>query len=481
MNVERRMYLAAAAAAALALGVASPSLAEDAPPLLTDPILAAEQAADQSSWVDRVKKPTDWFSWGADVRLRHEQLINVVSLDRDAPDSEWGWQRLRTRIWGTITPADNIDINARLTWEGRHNQNPDPLDEWDERDMVVDNLNLRLSKLFGSASSLTLGRQDIILGDGWLVLEGTPLDGSRTIYFDAARLLLDFEQAKTSVDLIYLKQYSDPDKPISPLWRKHLPQREQDEEGAIVWLTNKSIDNTILNAYFIYKHAERDDDEGVSALGDQGDLYTLGARVVHDFSQHITAKLEGAYQFGNRSNDFLFPGATDNDVSAWGLNSSLAYNFRDDWKNQVRLSFEHLSGDDPGTGRIEQFDPLWGRWPQWSELWVYHDLQEYRVAETTNLTRLAVGWQTFPTDKMQIALDYHLLWADENTLAAQGFGGFSDSAKFRGQLITALLRYKFNRFFSGHLLAESFIPDNYYASPRDDVAWFLRGEIIFTF
>lgn len=45
----------------------------------------------------------------------------------------------------------------------------------------------------------------------------------------------------------------------------------------------------------------------------------------------------------------------------------------------------------------------------------------------------------------------------------QAFGG----GCFRGQVVAALARYKFNRFLSGHLLAEYFQPDGYYlAEPR---------------
>ncbi len=39
----------------------------------------------------------------------------------------------------------------------------------------------------GMPLTATVGRQDIIEGVGWLVMDGTPLDGSRTVYFDAAR------------------------------------------------------------------------------------------------------------------------------------------------------------------------------------------------------------------------------------------------------------------------------------------------------
>ncbi len=84
--------------------------------------------------------------------------------------------------------------------------------------------------------------------------------------------------------------------------------------------------------------------------------------------------------------------------------------------NQLRVSFEYLSGDEPGTkGMNEGWVPLWGRWPQWSELYVYTVAftGEQRIAEITDLERLAFGWSVKPTDKLTFAADYHLLFAPD--------------------------------------------------------------------
>ena len=208
----------------------------------------------------------------------------------------------------------------------------------------------------------------------------------------------------------------------------------------------------------------------VPFLGDQGDIYTPGVRLVEDFTDNIRGRVEGAGQFGSRNGE---------SVCAYGWNSRLMYNFNDAYKQQVRLSWEYLSGGTPGSGMDGAFDPLWGRWPQWSELYVYTYLGETRIAETTNLDRVAVGYEVSPTDKMQIDLDYHVLFANENT--DRGRAGFAGSGNFRGQLFTTVLRYKFNRFLAGHLWGEYFIPGNYYTSPKDSDAVYLRAELVFSF
>lgn len=419
----------------------------------------------QPSWVDRIKQPTPQVKWGADYRFRWEYVDNGVTLDRHTPEDELSFLRLRPRVWTTVTPAPGLDINARFMWESRVWFNPDTREDWDCQDGFFDIMNFKL-KIPDAPATLTVGRQEIILGDGWLVLEGTPLDGSRTIFFDAARLTFDLKDVKTTADVIYIQNWSDTDRWLPPINDRDMALIEQDEMGAILYLSNRSIDKTTIDGYFIYK-----DDEDVLPNGDDGDIYTFGSRIVRDWTRHIQTRNEGAFQFGERNG---------RDVCAFGTNNRATYFFRDRLKNQLKLNYEFLSGDNPGSkGQDEAFDPLWGRWPQWSELFIYTMIGETRVAEITNLHRIAFGWQAEPTEKLTLAADYHLLFADENTFRDRP--GFSASGRFRGQLLTGILRYKFNRFLSGHIMGEYFWPGDYYAPPRDDPAAYLRIELMFTF
>lgn len=480
-----RMPLVAVGGAVVIFGLAGTGSAGETPAAKAPAAATPAAQAVEKDWTDDLKQPTKWFRWGADERIRQEYIHNPFFFDTDPPGAEWNFNRIRTRVWGAITPCDNFEVYLRLTNEMRYwytpdsrpTQNANTTGDWDFSDVVFDNLNFKVKNLFDSKSTLTVGRQDIILGDGWLVLEGTPGDGSRTIFFDAARLNIDIASAKTAVDLIYIQQYADPDKWLSPINSADAPMpMEQDERGAILYVTNKSLDNTQIDGYFIYKQ-----DTPVAANGDQSDIYTVGSRIVHKFNQNWTGRVEGAYQFGNRTNPALF-GAEDSDLSAWGMNSRLTYAFNDDWKNQLWIGLEMLSGDDPDDGDNNQFDPLWGRWPQFSELYVYPYATETRIAETTNLFRPNVGWTASPTKKMDLIATYQPLWAFENTRNDQGAIGFS-SDNFRGHLVTAMLKYRFNRHVASHLLGEYLFAGDFYAAegPRnDDNVAYLRWELVLT-
>ena len=438
---------------------------------LTDP--PADPQLFSEEWIQNTKQPVDWFKWGADLRLRDEYRRNAITLDESAPANEYNYGRYRTRAWSTITPVKDLDFNSRIAWEFRNfcrpkGEHTGPLEDirstnWDEA--IIDNLNVKWSNALGAPATLTVGRQDIKLDDGWLVFEGTPLDGSRTVFYDAARLNYNFEQAKTVLDLIYIEQSANSDQWIEPFNDQERLLVEQDQRAAVFHVANKSIENTELDGYFIFqKNMAENFPSGV-----ESNIYAYGGRVVHQFDEHWRARAEMAQELGHKNFE---------DLCALGFNSRLSYFVNDEWNNNFRLSYEFLSGDDPDTETNEEFDPLWGRWPQWSELMVYAYAGETRVGYITNLHRVGPGWSFNPTKKFEVCADYYLLFADENTFA--GRSGFSSGGDFRGQLLALLLQYTFNPHVKTHFVSEFLFPGNYYDEPRGDTAMFMRYELMFT-
>jgi hypothetical protein len=467
VNAKRMMNLSAMLVALLLMGGAMAAWSEEKPG--TPP-----PALD---WADRTKNPVEWFSWGADLRLRNDTSDNSYLTDADPPGHVYSFERLRVREWNTFTPCKGFEFNLRFAWEGRHYWAPDSKDEWDESEIVYDNLNGKF-KFQDIPLTLIVGRQDIVFGEGWLVSDGTPLDGPRTNYFDAVRATVEMKEIKGTLDLIYIDQTASPNRRLRPIFSKSKPLMEQDERAAIAYFSTNSIERTPIDAYFIYKH-----DEAVLSSGDNGDVCTIGSSLAHDFNSNVTGRVEGAYQFGTRKNAVMFPDK-DSGLSAFGLNSRLTYSFRDPLKNQAWLGYEVLSGNDADDSHNHQFDPLWGRWAKYSELFP-NDLD--RPSDRSNIQRINLGYQVEPANGMPIQANYHALFAYANRNS--GTPGFSDHGIFKGHLFTALLRYQYNRYWSGYLLGEYFIPGDYYETPpgggplhtRNDPAAFLRAQIVFTF
>ncbi len=446
-----------------------------------------EQLSATEDWIEKTKNPTDWWTWGADLRLRTIWFDNAVLFNKHVPVDHRSFQRYRARWWSKFDLAENVDLNVRLTWEGRTYDKPNAFEEWYGGTVSWDTLNVKVENLLGLPITMTAGRQDLILGNGWLVLDGTPLDGSRTIFFDALR----FDWAADEdhdLSLIYIDQGGSDDRNISPFSNLDEDNIEQDERGVIAWYTNKAlIPEGKLNAFFMYKHMQalpggirENGGSQFRSWGDNGEIYTFGLRMEKKWGEHWALRAEGAHQFGskltaNPARPDGEPGGSS--LSAFGFNSRLTYFVGDDWKTQLRCSYEYLSGDDPNTATNEAFDILWGRWPQFSELYVYSYAGETRIADVTNLHRFGLGITTHPHEKIEACFDWHVLLADENTYGAGNADGFSSGGELRGNLLAALMRYKINKHLFGHLLAEAFFPGNYYDATRNDPAVFLRAEL----
>jgi len=422
----------------------------------------------------RFNELTPGLSWGADARLREVYAPNLITLDKETNGHDWHYQRYRTRIWtrftpsksgiGLLEPLDGVAVNVRLVYEPINFCKPNGTEHPTRNEVIFDKLNVEWAKPFGLPVTVKAGRQDIILGNGWLVLDGTPLDDSRTIFFDAVRATIDIEDWKTQLDAIFISQRGESaDYWLPAMNDQDFHNAEQNERGAILYATNKSLENTTLEGYFIYKH-----DNAIQPTGRNGDVYTIGARAAGIINEQMQYSAEVAHQFGNRNSVA---------VAAWGVNSELTYALAEcPWGSKFSLAYEFLSGNDPGTPTNEGFETPWGRWARFSELYVYSIIPEIgRPAEVTNLHRVAFGWGGKPAKKVDLLAKYQLLFRDESQAGAGATGG----GCFRGQLLAGIVKYQINPHVSTHVVAELFFPGSFYTEARNDVAGFFRYEVAF--
>ncbi|TCJ18953.1 hypothetical protein EZJ19_01685 [Parasulfuritortus cantonensis] len=422
------------------------------------------------------------WSGGLDLRLREVAIENANALDEDNASASRHFERYRVRGWGRYAANDVLALTGRLMWEGRHYYRPGEsahYETWYDGALMFDNLYLDVAKPGGLPVNFRIGRQEIMFGNGWLTGDGTPLDGSRSFYLDAARAT--WAKAADTVDVVLVRQDA---KTSLTLDGEREDQTEQDERGLIAYWRHKAGPDTDLDAFFIRKNNSPVSGEaGAGSLrlnngfiipvaadpSDDGHVNALGGRVESALTARWKARAEAAFEWGRRNGK---------DLQAYGFNGRLTRRLDGERAARVQIGYEFLSGDDPdSTGKTEAFDPLWGRWPQWSELYgPYSYGAETRTGETTNLHRLNLGWAVKVHPTTELSLDYHALFADRNSKC--GSTGFSCSDKFRGHLLAAWLRSKFDKHVAGHLVAEYFIPGGYYTPPKGDNAYFLRAELV---
>jgi len=453
-------------------------------------------------WVMETKNPVDWLRWGADVRLRNEYVNNALTLSDGGVRHEQDYFRFRERLWVSVMPVTNVSVNTRLAAEEREWMKPSnagqygPRTGFEERYGILDNAYLKWNNIADQPLTLSAGRQDIALGDPddwWLVMDGTPGDGSWTFFLDSIRTSYELKDAQTKVDVIYIYQNAKPDEWIptigrssdntSPLGAKPYYLTEQNEQGVILYLSNKSVKDMQIDGYFIYKRDAKE-----FANGDNADIYTIGSKITGTPAEHWSYSVEGAYQFGSKQDamvgaDYVNSTTAWRDINAYAGKLRVNYLFKDQMQNQVSLVGEFLSGDDPNTkGKDEMFDVLWGRYPRWTELgtWCYAAETAGKYLQMNNLGRVGLNWNVTPVKGINFNAMYNALFAPESTPTRTiAPTQFSKNGNFRGHYVQGILKYQLNKNVSAQLKGELLWEGDYYA--QRDLMTFVRTEINLTF
>lgn len=421
---------------------------------------------------------------GGDFRLRQE-YFDHIPIRVDPPGETRGglnnYMRFRTRLWARYDLNDNIGVYGRVANEFRHYFDPDN-ETWDFPDeVIVDNLYLDVKKLLSDESlSLRIGRQDLFFmpgrpfGNGRLLLEGTPKDGSRTIYFDAVRAT--WVKGDATVDLLGIYNQhkagllilNDQDRDLTGFTSA---DNNITESGAGIYTTYKGVKNLGLELYYFFKN----ESQGMNGTNKMArlELSTIGGRLMPTFNDMFSGNLELAYQLGDRQGQDVSGYMIDALVKCEFLKESAA-------KPWASIGVLCLSGNDPSTGDDEGWNPLWARYPQWGSA----DLLAYSydadgAARWSNLTLPYVSAGLTVTKDSKFSAMLGQLSANENDGPGTGKQrGLYAGAKVEITLAKGALLKKDE--LKGHLAAEIFDPGNYYMSGRD-TACFLRWELAYSF
>ncbi|MFB3906255.1 MAG: alginate export family protein [Acidobacteriota bacterium] len=397
------------------------------------------------------------ITWGFDERIRLKAGDNFVDTD-EAVDDSWGLARIRTRGWVGIPLSENVTFHIRAANEFRKYFHPEG-EKYDFRlnEFVFDNAYVEIQPR--KDLTVKIGRQDMFIAEGLVVFDGSPLDGSRTYYFNAVRT--SWKSAKTAVDGFVISNTAR-DRYL-PVINRNASQMtlERDEQGAGVYVTRQLGKSLKGEFYDIFK---REEASGTLALSR---LNTSGFRLTGLLKGGIQHAEEFAVQLGD-----------------YGPNRRRGYGGYVDLKKPVpslpkltlQFNYTHLSGDDPDTADCEGWNPIFSRWPKWSELYLYTLMQEGRgPGYWTNIGMVSPGFNYKFSDRANLDFYYRFMYAPEARLVNEHKLG-----NWRGGLMVAKLNYKVNRHFVGHLLAETLDPGDFY--PRGgSFAYFLRSEFTFMY
>lgn len=408
---------------------------------------------------------------GGDIRLRGIVTENYrdfndeseqLSSDRD----DAAYYDFRTRLWLKAELDTNVSGYVRLVadpWGG----NPDtgPYTSAWTNDLIIDNSYIEIKSLFNSPLTLKFGRQDMFYGEGLLIADGTAADGSRTGYFEAVKLSGVFGQ--TSVDLFAAKV------------TENNPDCADDEDLYGLYATNKNLADHTFEGYLLQRVVLG---KGPSGPGLPNDSQTsvIGLRSTGKIVENLNYGAEVAKQFGVAGQDAA---GDDIDRDALGAYLHLTYAMPEiSCKPSIKLGVTYTTGDDEETNdKNEGWDSFYANFPKYGEILAGIDKYDPDAGGPwTNMMIYELTIKAQPMEKMTTTLAYAYVAANEEN---------DSEGTTRGQYPKALIEYKFTDALSTHLLAEYFIPDDYYKNPgttavfgdAEDEAFFGRFEMMLKF
>jgi len=427
------------------------------------------------------------FSWGPYWRLRYEYWKNWKDMDNSQKDNR-NYFSIKTSLWGKVDFNANTSLFAKLTNEfkaytyfgGTASLIPDKTGSkkgyhFDINEVIFENLYLDENHFLSLPVDLRLGRQDFagMYGEGFLIMEGTPQDGPRTLYFNAAKASWKVDE-KNTIDIIYINNPRDEEfLPIinrSRLRNAANPSLDRqpqllntsDEQAWVLYWNNKDIKDLTLEAYYIFKYEAEEGGYGYQAQ--KGRINTLGSFINYALGT-LTFRSQIADQFGSYGSDarrgiggYVFVDKVFNGIA---------------WSPKGSIGFVYLSGDNKKTAKNEGWDPLFSRWEWMSPMYARSMCAETGIlGYWTNMRIYRANLTLKPTEKINLYLWYNFLQANEQVASSAILSG---SGKTRGHLPQVKVEYMFNKNMTSCFLVEYLIPGNFYK--ERDPALFLRTEL----
>ncbi len=406
-------------------------------------------------------------SVGGDVQVR------LTRFDRDVASQDGAlangpaleYLRVRERVWGCFDLAENAMINVRLVnrWQyfsSRHEDNSaQDGSRWTFPDeLVVDQLNLTVDNIMNGNWSAVIGRQDIMLGNGMVILEGTPYDQGRTIYFDG--ITAKYQDGCNTLTLLALyNEWKDSTVFVNDQNRR-LRRGDTGVFGAY-WTHNFSeVFNTDVYGLWIDIDDDRDGaaepDEYNHDADENARFAIVGARVFGSPHEQIDYSLEMATQRGKtRANDLDMTGTMIDARLTLKAGEGVAM------APSLDLQYSMFSGDDPASNdEYEGWHMAFAEYPVWREELLpitfnanWSNLSQYRTALNLQLADTENYNLKCQIAAAHLTADYGENGTGGGSVAGQIYSAFADLALKKYPVTFALEMAQFepgNYFNDGH-------------------------------
>lgn len=418
--------------------------------------------------------------FGGELRVRGESFDNPMDLDDNSNDA-YQFVRMRYRFWADAKPREGLRIFLRLGNEyrwGVYGSAPGFNGSASIRDpesrVSLDNAWAEVAWPRASGLTWRFGRMDLSYGDGFLVFDGTPADGSSSGFFDGVRA--KYKRNAVEADLFTMK-----------LVDRGFGSAALDEDFHGLYLKDAGVE---IYALHRYKHGATVAQQGKpwQVVQPRQRTFAIGNRLSRLPEVGWQGAFEWAVEFGDPGGAWSPAGAGQSgglsiERSAQGAQARAGRT----WAGTVRPGFElggvYLSGDDPKTDGFEGWDDFYGEWPKYSDLLIYtmYDgtTRIRRLGDTAGSysddagawTNLVAGWvevKGTPLSALRLTARTTLLRAAEETGPGTG--------KDRGLLFTTKTDYTGIPGVALQALGEWFDPGDFYSKDADS-AWYARFQV----
>jgi len=362
----------------------------------------------------------DWaekVSLNGQVRVRGYHIENMWNFNENADWDHWDMFRIKGSLKATVKASDDVTAVIQLANQTYGDGIPGGGGDNIDNKVFLDNAYINVRNMMG-IMDLTLGRQNLIYGTGFVILDGNSQFASTSIYFDGLKLRFN-PKGKTYLDLIHVK----------------------DNEGTRDTATDDDIFMT--GAYLTTMQLPMKGELYALNRMDETldkDIWTFGARLSDKMDSGLDYSLEAAMQTGEAS------AAQDQDALGYKVNAG--YAFKDGAMSpRLYCGYAYMSGDDGNTaGDNEGWDVMYGGWPQFGDLlaWKYVNIgggnslagvYNYNKLSSTggeavysNLKILTLGASAKVTKAVSADLSHSMLKFDE-TLGNvdDDFGGYTQA------------------------------------------------------
>jgi len=407
---------------------AQDTIAQDTTMLVPDSLSIDTLSIGSTKEFEQSKTRPGKIYWDSHIRLRHEFWNNQEDLNDDLDDL-YSFFRLKLYLGGGLRPTENIQLYARIVNESRyygHKGTGDSIrndhlyrPERHYFELVVGQLFFTWTNIGGKPLALKVGRQNLHnqgFGNQWLIGDGTPMDGSKTFYYNAARLTYRFN-TYTSLDVVGLLSFADDPMVIYSEAEKTVTNIT-DEQGGWIWFKHRFNENFPYRAYYLYKHENGG-----------GDYHRLEESGIHTLGLHLKPETENVWLDGQ----VAIQGGSYGSGSRSGFGTILYGGFqlkKEKWSLKAGPWYLYLSGNDPESENFGAFNNLYGGYPNDDELYLNTLARESGVSMYTNLNLLGAYLEFKQPSKYNIRFWYHLMKA--NHLVE---GDFFGEGKNRGHMI----------------------------------------------